>query len=205
MYKEEHVRELFKDLETDYYERFDFEDLMKMILEDRRLRLNFWISKITKKPIEKFKNPNLLNQNEKVNRRDIKNPYFSLQRILPISVHMEKTKVVEIDENYDKLHFDYKAKLDGAEQDAVVLRTVGKEFHRVASIENARGNEAAINTMILRNYNDGRQGGWNNYCCYKGNNIGSFVDRKKTTKPVVAAHTEDEHTKPKEETKVNAK
>ena len=115
MYKEEHVRELFKDLETDYYERYDFEDLMKMILEDRRLRLNFWISKITKKPIEKFKNPNLLNQNEKVNRRDIKNPYFSLQRILPISVHMEKTKVVEIDENYDKLHFDYKSKLDGAE------------------------------------------------------------------------------------------
>jgi hypothetical protein len=61
MYKEEHVRELFKDLETDYYERYEFEDLQKMILEDRRLRLNYWISKITKKPIEKFKNPNLLN------------------------------------------------------------------------------------------------------------------------------------------------
>ena len=27
MYKEEHVRELFKDLETDYYDRFEFEDL----------------------------------------------------------------------------------------------------------------------------------------------------------------------------------
>lgn len=76
-----------------------------MIVEDRRLRMNYWISKITKKPIEKFKNPNLLNQNEKVNRRDIKNPYFSLQRILPISVHMEKTKVVIPDANYDQLHF----------------------------------------------------------------------------------------------------
>ena len=61
MYKEEHVRELFKDLETDYYDRYEFEDLQKMILEDRRLRMNYWISKITKKPIEKFKNPNLLN------------------------------------------------------------------------------------------------------------------------------------------------
>ena len=67
--------------------------------------MNYWISKITKKPIEKFKNPNLLNQNEKVNRRDIKNPYFSLQRILPISVHMEKTKVVIPDANYGQLHF----------------------------------------------------------------------------------------------------
>ena len=61
MYKEEHVRELFKDLETDYYERYEYDHLMKMILEDRRLRMNYWISKITKKPIEKFKNPNLLN------------------------------------------------------------------------------------------------------------------------------------------------
>ena len=78
MYKEEHVVELLRDLETDYYERYEFDDLQKMILEDRRLRMNYWISKITKKPIEKFKNPNLLNQNEKVDRRDIKNPYFTL-------------------------------------------------------------------------------------------------------------------------------
>jgi hypothetical protein len=26
-YKEEHVRELLKDIETDYYERFEFDDL----------------------------------------------------------------------------------------------------------------------------------------------------------------------------------
>ena len=56
MYKEEHIRELLKDLETDYYERYEFDDLQKMILEDRRLRMNYWISKITKKPIEKFRN-----------------------------------------------------------------------------------------------------------------------------------------------------
>ena len=54
-------RELIKDLETDYYERFEFDDLQKMVLEDRRLRINYWVSKITHKPIEKFKNPNLLN------------------------------------------------------------------------------------------------------------------------------------------------
>ncbi len=82
-----------------------------MILEDRRLRINYWTSKIIKKPIEKFKNPNLLNQNEKVDRDDIKNPYFSLSRILPISLHMEKTKIVPKDEKYDKLHFDHTAKL----------------------------------------------------------------------------------------------
>jgi hypothetical protein len=61
MYTKEHLIELLKDLETDYYERYEFEDLQKMILEDRRLRINYWVSKITHKPIEKFKNPNLLN------------------------------------------------------------------------------------------------------------------------------------------------
>jgi hypothetical protein len=111
MYKEEHVRELLRDLETDYYERYEFDDLQKIIMEDRRLRINYWISKIIKKPIEKFKNPNLLNKNEKVDRNDIKNPYFSLSRILPISLHMEKHKVVARDEKYDKLHFDHTAKL----------------------------------------------------------------------------------------------
>ena len=80
-------------------------------MEDRRLRMNYWISKIIKKPIEKFKNPNLLNKNEKVDRKDIKNPYFSLSRILPISLHMQKTKTVAKDEKYDKLHFDFTSKL----------------------------------------------------------------------------------------------
>lgn len=88
MYKDDHVRELLKDIDTDYYERYEFDDLSKMIIEDRRLRMNFWISKITNKPIEKFKNPNLLNMNEKVDRNDIKNPYFTLTRILPVSLHM---------------------------------------------------------------------------------------------------------------------
>ena len=105
MYTENHLRELIKDLETDYYDRYEFDDLQKIILEDRRLRINYWVSKITHKPIEKFKNPNLLNWNEKVDRTDIKNPYFSLSRILPISLHMERTKVVAKDEKFDKLHF----------------------------------------------------------------------------------------------------
>jgi hypothetical protein len=84
-----------------YYDRYEFDDLQKIILEDRRLRINYWVSKITHKPIEKFKNPNLLNWNEKVDRKDIKNPYFSLSRILPISLHMERTTKKVIDDKYD--------------------------------------------------------------------------------------------------------
>ena len=175
MYKVEHVRELLKDLETDYYERYEFDDLQKMVMEDRRLRINYWISTIIHKPMEKFKNPNLLNQNEKVNRADIKNPYFSLSRHLPISLHMDKYKVVVKDELYDKLHFDHTAKLLQNEQDIIIQRTMMKEFHRVAPLGSGNNKEVGINSLLLRNYNDGRGGGWDNYCCYKGQNPGSYI------------------------------
>jgi hypothetical protein len=146
-----------------------------MIVEDRRLRINFWISQIIHKPIEKFKNPNLLNKNEKVNRSDIKNPYFSLQRVLPISLYMDKNKVVEKDERYDKLHFVHTAKLQQNEQDVIIQRTMMKEMHRVAPLGEANNKDVAVNTLLLRNYNDGRTGGWDNYCCYKGQSKGSYI------------------------------
>jgi hypothetical protein len=88
-----------------------------MIMEDRRLRMNYWISQITHKPIEKFKNPNLLNVNEKVDRNDIKNPYFSLSRILPISLHMERNKDICPDKEFASKHFNHTSKYQQNEQD----------------------------------------------------------------------------------------
>jgi hypothetical protein len=147
-----------------------------MIMEDRRLRVNYWISKIIHKPIEKFKNPSLLNKNEKVNRSDIKNPYFSLSRVLPISLHMSKHHVAKVDERYDKLHFEHTMKLQQNEQDIIIQRTIMKEFHRVCPLGSSNNNkEVAINSLLLRNYNDGRTGGWNNYCCYQGQGKGSYI------------------------------
>ena len=40
--------------------------------------------------------------------------------------------------------------------------------------------DVASNSLLLRNYNDGRQGGWDNYCCYKGQNQGTYVGKGKT-------------------------
>lgn len=171
MYTEAHLRELIKDLDTDYYDRYEFDDLQKIILEDRRLRINYWVSKITHKPIEKFKNPNLLNWNEKVNRKDIKNPYFSLSRILPISLHMEKTKVVAKDERYDKMHLQYGKKYIQAEHDLLLEKTLSKEYHRITDISMPRDGSEGLNATILKNYNDGRHGGWNNYCCFSKNGV----------------------------------
>jgi hypothetical protein len=110
-----------------------------------------------------------------VNRKDIKNPYFSLNRILPISLHMERTKKVVKDEKYDKLHFDFNEKYIQAEHELVLEKTISKEYHRITDITQPKSNQCAINCVILKNYNDGRHGGWNNYCCYDKKNKGSYV------------------------------
>lgn len=194
MYTEDDIRNLLSDLETDYYERYDFEDIQKMILEDRRLRMNYWVSKITHKPIEKFKNPNLINQNPKVNRDDIKNPYFTLKRILPISLHTKKSQSkgmggetlgdssLSPDDNINALHFNPTAKLYQNEMDTVMERTIAKEFHRVTGLEATNSKDVAINAVLLRNYNDGRHGKWNNYSSLKGQSKGSYVKKDNVKK-----------------------
>ena len=53
---------------------------------------------------------------------------------MPISLHMERTKVVEKDGKYDKLHFDFKKKYIQAEHDLVCEKTVSKEYHRITDI-----------------------------------------------------------------------
>ena len=185
LYTRDHIRVLLQDLETDYYERYEFDDMQKMILEDRRLRINYWTSLITGKPIQKFKNPNLLNKNPKVKRDDIKNPYFTLQRILPISLQLKKESVREDpDEAIDTLHFDHKFKdMLQNEQDLALQRTIAKEFHRVAGVQDQHDKKVATNSLLLRNYNDGKHGKWDNYSTLKGQCKGSYVAKVKSPYP----------------------
>ena len=59
-------------------------------MEDRRIRMNFWVSKMLKKPIEQFPNPKLINFNgEEKQLREMKNPKskdFTILRSNPIVV-----------------------------------------------------------------------------------------------------------------------
>ena len=66
-------------------------------------------------------------------------------------------------------------------------KTVSKEYHRITDITQGKSGGVGINAMILKNYNDGRHGGWNNYCCYNNKSlVASFVKKhaQKDTKAV---------------------
>ena len=65
-------------------------------------------------------------------------------------------------------------------------KTISKEYHRVTDITQEKTNSFATNSLILRNYNDGRHGPWNNYCCYDKKNKGTYVQKH------AAANTKDQ-------------
>lgn len=45
---------LLQQIDTDYYDRYDFTQLQNLILEDRRIRITYWVSKIVAKSIDRF-------------------------------------------------------------------------------------------------------------------------------------------------------
>jgi hypothetical protein len=59
-------------------------------------------------------------------------------------------------------------------------------------MEECNDPNAARNTLLLRHYNDGKHGGWDNYCCYKGNAKGHFVNATKTHEAVTEKIKEKE-------------
>ena len=80
------------------------------------------------------------------------------------------------------LHFDHKmTDMLQNEQDMALARTLAKDLHRVADTYDVDHPEIAHNTLLLRNYNDGRHGKWDNYSCLKGQNKGSYVQGPKCT------------------------
>ena len=133
MYTESDIMNLFVDLDTDYYERYSFDEMQKVILQDRKIRIN----------------------------------YFTTKCIAPTTLPPKRVKGqndVEVD--YNTLHFNHTAKLLQNEQDLIMERTIAKEFHRISGLESTNSKDVAVNAVLLRNYNDGRHGKWNNYCTF---------------------------------------
>jgi len=67
-------------------------------------------------------------------------------------------------------------------------KTVSKEYHRITCLTQPKSSTVGINAMIIRNYNDGRHGGWNNYCAYSGKNKGTYVNAHAVTDKKLGQH-----------------
>eukprot|EP00825_Cyclidium_porcatum_P022956 TRINITY_DN2523_c0_g1_i1.p1 TRINITY_DN2523_c0_g1~~TRINITY_DN2523_c0_g1_i1.p1 ORF type:complete len:419 (-),score=83.94 TRINITY_DN2523_c0_g1_i1:365-1621(-) len=185
IYGKDIIKELLKDLPTDYYNRYDFYDMQQVILEDRRIRMNYWVSILINKPIERFKNPKLIDPTvTQEERKNLKSIHFTLNRTLPLSLTFKKKNIAYVDTNFPVTLID-KPKLQPNEEKLALLQRLNRHMTHICSIDNVNQNKESTVTgvSLLRDgYNEGRNGQWNNYCTLKGQNKGSYVQTKNYTK-----------------------
>ena len=78
---------LLKEIQCDYYERYDFRELQNLLLEDRRIRIVYWVSKITSKSVDRFPSVTTLDNTLTVEQlKDPKSPFYTLTRKLPLPI-----------------------------------------------------------------------------------------------------------------------
>lgn len=78
---------LAKQIEPDYYNRYDFAELQNIILEDRRIRMTYWVAKVTGKSVDRFPPVTSLDNTLTPEQlTDTKGPYFTLNRKLPLTL-----------------------------------------------------------------------------------------------------------------------
>lgn len=126
--------------------------------------MNYWAAKILQKPVEKFSNPIFLNKHEKVNHNDIKNYYYATKDKLPMTIRM-KGKEEEKVEDINELIFDQTRKMQQNQLDEATKKTINVKSHLIGEFKDLNDISTAFNTLLLRPYNPGKHGKWNNYCC----------------------------------------
>ena len=155
IYTKEHALKLISYLKTDYYDRYDFEELQNLINEDRRIRLNFWVSKMLHKPIESFPNPKLINfTGTEKEIKDIHNPHsknFTILRNQPLKVQDKNEMKVR---NLVLQHpIILKDKLTEHEINVKVEKLLTKNIGQVTEPgEKIVGPDIKNNMLLLRNY-----------------------------------------------------
>ena len=160
---------LLQEIETDYYERFDFTALQNLILEDRRIRITYWVAKLIGKSVDRFPPVTSLDSTlTKEQLTDPKSPFFTLNRKLPLPLLIKPDKIKNVDIMFPPSIVD-KKKLYQMEENLKVERTLHRNTTKVTYLGSKHEGVREAVTM-LRPYNEGRHGTWDNYSSLKGNN-----------------------------------
>lgn len=150
VYCVDHVKELLKHAETDYYDRYDFESLQNLIFEDRRIRINHWVGSIISKPGERFKIPQLINPLTKKEINNMKTTKYTLLRTNPIIVRNFE------EEEYTRLLILHpmfiKKKLSDFEIKNMIMKLFNKNFFKVATDNTKNDTSMAANMLLMRNF-----------------------------------------------------
>lgn len=169
-YTEQHVRTLLSTVPVDYYNRMNFHEVQTLIMEDRRIRITYWVSKMIGKPVDSFVNPAKLNTYSS-------RPPLDLGRTLPLTLVDIPPALTAQDTAWDPSIVDMN-KLGPNGAKVALLKRMHREAYIIAHGPALNSRDTANNILLLRNYAPGRHGSWNNYCCIKGTAKGSFVQAR---------------------------
>jgi len=181
-YNKNLIAHLFKPLHTDYYERYNFQEMQSIVLEDRRIRMNAWVAKLIGKPLDKFINPKLKDPElmdgtvQEYERRDPNSIHFTLTRTDPLSYSIKPKNINEVGTRFKESIVD-KKKLRPNEEKIVLFKLLHRNTHHIVGIDEVQTTSKFVNSVyIMRDgYNEGRHGSWNNYCALKGKDKGTYV------------------------------
>lgn len=166
------IDSLFSVLETDIYGRYDFYQMQRVILEDRRVRLNAWAAKILKIPVQKIK----LNKhvNPSVSQKELNDPkslHYTITRKLPLTCLKQKEDITFTPFDFPVSIVD-KPKYPKNEENLVRFKLLHRHSHKVMDVDNLHQTGNVVSTVFLmKNINEGRNEKWNNYASLKGNSI----------------------------------
>ena len=159
---------LAKQIEPDYYDRYDFTELQNIILEDRRIRMTYWVAKVTGKSVDRFPPVTSLDNTLTPEQlTDTKGPYFTLNRKLPLTLLIKPEQIKNVPLLFPPSIVD-KNKLAFMEENLKIEKLLHRNLTKVTQVgqKNAGIREAVT---LLRPYHEGRHGDWDNYANLKGN------------------------------------
>lgn len=137
--------------------------------------MTYWISQLIHKPVERFRNPKLVDQTlEPSKLKNLKSAYFTIGRCTPLSILHQKTTVTNVSAFNKQTPIEYdhsmvdKRTFQKNEEILVREKLFNRHSYKLIHISDiSRIQETVVSLSLMRNYNEGRHGQWNNYCCLR--------------------------------------
>ncbi len=126
--------------------------MQNLILEDRRIRVSYWVSKIVSKSIDRFPAVTTLDNTLTPEQlKDPKSPFFTLSRKLPLPLLIKPEQIKNVPLLYPPSIMD-KPKLYPIEHNLVLEKTLHRNLTKVLTVgEKSKGMKEAV--TLLRPYN----------------------------------------------------
>ena len=135
-YGRQHIEYMFKDLDCDFFGRYNFQDMQNVILEDRRIRLNAWAAKILDKPVQKIKRNRHVNAGlSKSCLSDPRNLNYFDSRLQPLTMGAKKKDIKHTKMNFQASIID-KKKYYKIEEVIVKDKLLNRHGHKLVTVDN---------------------------------------------------------------------